>query len=139
MLPELFRRIKTGTEASRMDLAIGGIVVLVGFISFGLGRLSVIWAPREPVRVITPEFSQSFESSAVSPAQSRSQQPAASLSRAAGEKAMVVASKSGAAYHLPDCPGAKKIKPENLITFQNTEEAKQAGYRPAGNCPGLAP
>lgn len=48
-----------------------------------------------------------------------------------------VASKSGAAYHYPWCPGALKIKEENKIFFNTKEEAEKRGYKPAGNCPGL--
>lgn len=48
-----------------------------------------------------------------------------------------VASKSGKVFHLPWCPGAKKIKEENKIWFSSIEEAISAGYRPAGNCDGI--
>jgi methylphosphotriester-DNA--protein-cysteine methyltransferase len=47
---------------------------------------------------------------------------------------VVVGSKTGRRYHLPDCPGAKRIKPANLITFESIEAAKAAGYTPAANC-----
>jgi len=46
----------------------------------------------------------------------------------------VVASKNGTRYHYLWCPGAKKIKVENLITFNSEEEAKSRGYTLAGNC-----
>jgi hypothetical protein len=52
-------------------------------------------------------------------------------------KGSFVASKSGKAYHLPWCSGAKRIKEENKIWFQTKEEAEKAGYHPAGNCEGL--
>ena len=51
--------------------------------------------------------------------------------------AVVVGSKSGTKYHLPDCPGAKRIKPENLVSFETIAAAKAAGYTAAANCPGL--
>jgi methylphosphotriester-DNA--protein-cysteine methyltransferase len=38
---------------------------------------------------------------------------------------------------LPDCPGAKQISEQNKIWFASIEEAEKAGYKPAGNCPGL--
>lgn len=53
------------------------------------------------------------------------------------EKNFYVASKNGKAYHLPNCPGAKRIKEENLIKFQTKKEAEEAGYKPALNCKGL--
>lgn len=50
---------------------------------------------------------------------------------------VVVGSKSGTKYHLPTCPGASQIKPENRIEFASIELARAAGYKPAANCPGL--
>lgn len=49
----------------------------------------------------------------------------------------VVASKKGKVYHLPTCPGAKRILPENERWFASAEEAKAAGLTPAANCKGL--
>ncbi|MEN9920815.1 MAG: Metal binding domain of Ada, partial [Candidatus Parcubacteria bacterium] len=46
----------------------------------------------------------------------------------------VVASKTGSKYHLPTCPGAKQIKPENLVSFATASAAQAAGYTPAANC-----
>ncbi len=48
-----------------------------------------------------------------------------------------VGSKNSNVYHLPDCPGAKRIKEENKRCFSSKEEAEKAGYRPAANCPGI--
>ena len=45
-----------------------------------------------------------------------------------------VGSKKSDVYHYPNCGSAKNIKPENLITFNSVEEAKNAGYRPCKNC-----
>jgi methylphosphotriester-DNA--protein-cysteine methyltransferase len=33
-------------------------------------------------------------------------------------------------YHYPSCKWAQKIKPENLVTFKSTQEAKAAGDVP---------
>jgi len=40
-----------------------------------------------------------------------------------------VASKHGEVYYPVDCPGARRIKPENLIHFDTEEEAKDRGLR----------
>ncbi len=45
-----------------------------------------------------------------------------------------VGSKTSDKYHWPDCSYAKKIKPENRITFSDEEEAQEAGYSPCGVC-----
>ena len=49
----------------------------------------------------------------------------------------VVASKTGAKYHFPWCAGARSIKEENKIWFDSVEQARAAGFTPAGNCKGL--
>ncbi len=49
-----------------------------------------------------------------------------------------VASKKGTKYHRTDCPGAQTMKDENKLYFQTEEEARAAGFAPAGNCPGLS-
>lgn len=111
------------------------LVLLVGLVSFGLGRLSVqdiggsmvaegdggggVVVSTFPVAEISPA---SVVKASESPAQTA---------------IAVVASKSGKKYHLPDCPGAKQIKPANLIRFESIDLARAAGYTPASNCPGL--
>lgn len=95
------------------------LIFLIGCLGFGLGRLSQIEEKRTPVRI---------ESLPVD------NLPA----RQIGEKAtQVVASKKGAKYHLPWCPGAQSIKEENKIWFDSPAAARQAGYSPAANCEGI--
>jgi beta-lactamase superfamily II metal-dependent hydrolase len=45
-----------------------------------------------------------------------------------------VGSKNSNVYHWPSCSAAQKIKPENLVTFANAQEAVNAGYRPCKIC-----
>lgn len=46
----------------------------------------------------------------------------------------VVVSKNSDKYHFTWCGGAKQIKAENQIWFDNETAAQQAGYTLAGNC-----
>lgn len=46
-----------------------------------------------------------------------------------------VASINGKNYYPQNCPSAKRIKEENKIWFNNSEEAEMQGYKPAQNCP----
>jgi hypothetical protein len=120
------------------QLFYGVLLVLVALASFGLGRQSVsltkdgknvenqasiaTFVQQQVIATSTPTKPTETESAAV---------PAV-------EKAVaVVGSKSGTKYHLPTCSGAKRIKPENLISFETIEAAKAAGYSAAANCPGL--
>lgn len=99
------------------------LLILVGFLSFGLGRLSHAPQERVPVRILPHESAaiDSFTRGAES-----------GISQGA-----YVASKNSDKYHLPWCSGAQRIKEANKIWFASKEEAEAAGYLPAGNCPGL--
>lgn len=105
------------------------LLVLVGVVSFGLGRQSVtstmMVGSEQPARV---SLQQSF--SPPVPVTEESNTPVA--------QQLVVASKSGSKYHLPDCPSASQIKADNKIEFASAQQAEAAGYTPAANCPGLA-
>ncbi|GAB4293115.1 MAG: hypothetical protein Kow0090_07340 [Myxococcota bacterium] len=46
----------------------------------------------------------------------------------------VVASKKGKKFHHPDCPSAKRILPENLVTFETVGDAKAKGLSPSKSC-----
>ena len=104
------------------------LMLLVGVVSFGLGRQSV-----EEVA-----GAQSFNQ----PAGVVFIQPKNSVEIAGEEEsgaivAQVVVSKSGTKYHLLTCSGAKTIKEENKVYFESSAKAKAAGYMPAANCEGL--
>jgi len=45
-----------------------------------------------------------------------------------------VASKNSKVFHRPDCPSAKRIKPENLVGYSSRAEALKAGKRPCKHC-----
>ena len=38
-------------------------------------------------------------------------------------------------YHRPDCPSYDQISPRNRIPFDSAQDAQEAGYTLAGNCP----
>jgi len=115
-------------------------VVLLGAISFGLGRLSAVDTKTSEVALCDALESQTATALSALPSTdtgtslnlgAKKEQPAMT------GKGAYVASKSGSAYHFPWCSGAQRIKEENKIWFQTKEEAEQAGYRPASNCKGL--
>lgn len=129
-----WERIKGWIYANRGDIFLFASIVLISLASFGLGRLSVIWQPKTPISVTRENTEAALLPGKTAGAKSESSQ---SASRDLSPLDGVVASKNGSSYHLPSCPGAKKIKPENLVQFKTSKEAQQAGYKPAGNCPGL--
>ena len=131
MIAETKELIKRWGNEYRSDILLGITVALISLISFQMGRISVIWSPKTPVKVILPAESKP---EAGTPSVTKGDKPSAP---AVTEEIGVVASKNGSAYHLPECSGALKIKAENKIVFRTREEAERAGYHAAGNCPGL--
>ncbi len=115
------------------QLFYGFLIIIVGIASFGLGRLSATEASLPAAETV--RFSTTAALETVSTASS-SQSEAFSAGLPESGQAFV-ASKSGTKYHRLDCPGAKQIKPENVIGFTTAAAAKAAGYTPAANCPGL--
>jgi len=113
-------------KANTEDFGLILIVLLVAFASFGLGRLSVLDMPDEPITI-----------------QSASTFNAISGVTQGGEVAAeipeggYVASKNSDKYHLPWCSGAQRISEQNKIYFATKAEAESAGYTPAGNCKGI--
>ena len=116
-IPESWQKIKNGLEDQLSEWGTVAIVVLVGLSSFGLGRLSAGEQARPVVSIRNAEFS------------------AEALSMAPG--GLIVASRSGSAYHYPWCPGAAAISLGNKVWFKSEEAAKRAGYAAAKNCKGL--
>ena len=131
MLTELANKIKSFLKENRRDLFLAALVFLVSMGSFGLGRLSAVWPEKEPITIEEPED----EGQKPNDTTAAIVRPLSfGLSPSSGS---FVASKNGSSYHLPDCPGAKRIKEENRVWFKTEAEARAAGYKPAGNCPGL--
>jgi len=121
----MYEKLKPYLADDSFFLAV--LIMLISIASFGLGRQSVEKmeggpAPSAPAGVIlsqSPKYVENKDSNIVVP------------------EYKVVASKSGTKYHSLTCPGAKQIKEENKVFFNNIKEAEAAGYTPAANCPEL--
>ncbi len=96
------------------------LIILVGLLGFGLGRLSKLEERKSPINIISP-----IEEEVRLPIK---------VSEAPGK---YVGSKAGNSYYLPWCLGVKKIKDSNKIWFNTKEEALLAGYKKASTCKGL--
>lgn len=105
------------------------VIVFVALICFGIGRLS---APKgEPIQI------KGLEQAAIEDISPKQNEGVIQGEGQGNYEGKVVGSKNSDKYHLPDCPGAKQISEQNKIWFNSIEEAEKAGYKPAGNCPGL--
>ncbi|RJQ37390.1 hypothetical protein C4552_00815 [Candidatus Parcubacteria bacterium] len=136
MITEWLRKIKRWIGEAQQELFLASIVFLAGLLSFGLGRLSAEWPDGGGIVIESAETGPIAGPSASDPAVRGQAAVGAAIDTGMAGGAYV-ASQSGAAYHLPHCPGAKQIKAENRVWFQTKAEAERAGYRPAANCPGL--
>ncbi|MEK7133403.1 MAG: hypothetical protein AAB771_01805 [Patescibacteria group bacterium] len=132
MLSEKINVIKDKFELYKNDIFTAGIIVLTAVIGFGLGRLSIIYGQKTPVKI---EYSNS-DSENSEKNQSAAVSEALEVKPSNKEK-MYVASKNSDKYHLPWCAGAQRIKEENKIWFASKEEAEKTGYKPAENCEGI--
>ncbi len=110
-------KIKLLIEEVLAEWGLYAVVFLVGIGSFGLGRLSALEDYRPVVSVL--------------------QAPVATEPRRIVLGGLLVASRTGTAYHYPWCAGAAKIIPQNQRWFTSEAEARAAGYIPAKNCLGL--
>lgn len=124
MVQEVVQRIKT---AGKSDWLLVLIIILVGTLAFGIGRLSVIYGGGSDFKIIPVEAAGSVLGTSTEDDSQMSGAPSDGY----------VASKTGSKYHLPWCPGALTIKEENKLYFKTKEEAEARGYLPAGNCKGI--
>lgn len=132
MLADSATKVKIFLRENRNDLLLASLVFFVGAASFGLGRLSAVWPEKEPLRIENDETRMTNEGKSNPP------DSAFGIGHSSFAPAgQYVASRNGSSYHLPSCPGALQIKDENKVWFQTRGEAERAGYKPAGNCPGL--
>lgn len=120
------------------------LLILVGTVSFGLGRQSAVGEAGPGLLSTAPAQIIFSEGKVPAPIRTPDTGPNTAqnvVDTKAGEKQsgimQLVASKSGTKYHLSTCPGASQIKEENKIYFDSIESAEAAGYSPAANCKGL--
>ncbi len=114
-----------------------GLLLLVGIVSFGLGRLSIMTEVPSPTGAEVRLQSGASDAPYVRVSATTTLPSPTVVSGVPAKTGLFVASKSGTKYHRPDCPGAKQIKTENKVFFATVIEASAAGYTPAATCPGL--
>lgn len=57
------------------------------------------------------------------------------IARADGTTSSIIGHRKSRLYHRPDCPGYGKVAEQNAVHFATAEEAEEAGYNIARNCP----
>lgn len=130
-IKEKVEEIKQGKNKRFETVITAIIIILVGLLSFGLGKLS----HKENRGSIRIEKVSIFEN--LAPSSNIRETLEASAAGFFTNEAEVVGSRNSDKYHYPWCSGAKRISESNRVYFKTIEEAQAAGYSPAGNCPGL--
>ncbi|MDD5152756.1 MAG: hypothetical protein PHS95_02010 [Candidatus Pacebacteria bacterium] len=112
------------------ELFIGLLVILVGFGSFGLGRLSKIEGSKTPIQIENaPAVTADTFATGT--------QPSTLPTNIGATSKELMGSKNGTKYYYTWCAGANRITEANRIYFNTKEEAEARGYTPASNCKGL--
>lgn len=123
----MLSKLRNFVEIWADELFLVAVILLVGLISFGIGRLSVNPSSSSELVVESTPIAVSeiinLKSEIVSGGEV--------------EPVIIVGNKSSKIYHRDDCIGAQRMSETNKIYFASIAAAKAAGFRPAGNCPGL--
>lgn len=106
------------------NIAIILVIILVAIASFILGRFSL----SETKTTVLDTSVSAVPQIPISGSQST---PSIQNVSSMGP---FVASRNGTKYYTKDCSGARRIKPENLISFTTKEQAEQAGYTWSSTC-----
>ena len=113
------------------DLFVAILIIFVGIISFGLGKLSNL--EKKNVEDIPLANIPSSATVALSNPNSVSNK-IVSNSTTSVQKGIVVASKNGTRYYYPNCSGVSKIKEENKVWFNSIKDAEIIGLILASGC-----
>ena len=106
-------------------------LVLALAVTAGCAGVATVREVRSPAQavVITTERGVPPEIAAPVPTAPPKQPQATAAADAA-----YIGNRNSMKYHRPSCQYAAKIKDENLVTFDSTEQALTAGYTPCGAC-----
>lgn len=146
----MFKSIFEKLKLYQNEIFLVVVIMLVGLISFGLGRLSAenktaelnikstLLNTADLNKIVTDgsiKSSKTQKNNSVPPIVAEGTDSDVAAMALPAQK--IVGNKGSKIYHYESCPGALKMKEENKIYFASILEAKSAGFRPAGNCPGL--
>lgn len=136
-IPNIFNKIKSKFDIDKFTFMYFCIIVLVGFSSFGLGRLSVKSDISSSNQIIT----QKVEQTNVKPKElnesiliKKNELLPEFKNRELEQEKKFVASKNGKLYYSLGCKAANRIKPENEVWFRSESDAIKSGYSASTSC-----
>ena len=107
------------------------ILSLIILISYYLGTLKPSSNGTKNNSNVTLNCSEEILSSLKIPLSDISNNSKSTYSKDITNRDQFLGSKNGTKYYTPGCVGSKRINDENIIWFQNEEDAKLQGYTAA--------
>ncbi|OGN09598.1 MAG: hypothetical protein A3C61_01610 [Candidatus Yanofskybacteria bacterium RIFCSPHIGHO2_02_FULL_39_10] len=129
MIAKLLNIIKSSQYHLFLALCIG----LISFVSYNLGKIDAL--DKRPIK-IGENSGWKVENSNLKADIFEASNNATSTTLNSSKQldTRVVTSKNSDKYHYTWCAGAKRIKEENKVWFNSSQEAEGRGYTLAGNC-----
>lgn len=125
---DFINKIKVKLDIDMFTIMCLFIIILVGFSSFGLGKLSVKQnkVKEEGISIISnKDLLANSNEIELNIKQENND--------SSSEK-KYVASKNGKLYYTIGCSGAKRIAEKNAIWFASSNEAEKSGYQFSSSC-----
>lgn len=123
----MWEKIKGLVQMHGTDAFLVAVVLLTGFLGFGLGKLSAIERTKSPVVFYETETATSSTVADRDVSTTEQEQKVTKVGN-------VVASKNGTKYYPSGCSGASRISEKNKISFNSEAAAIAAGYTKATTC-----
>lgn len=134
-IQDIRNKIKGVHENSLNILPISAIIILVGFGSFILGRLSVNMSTyNNNVSIIDLKSNLPIDSSLNSNSLPLLSSASDYNTSSNNQLGMYVASKNGKLYYTKGCKAADRLSEKTKISWNTREEAEGAGYTFAESC-----
>ena len=129
MIAKLLNIIKSSQYYIFLALCIG----LISLVSYNLGKIDAL--DKRPIK-IGENSGWKVENSNLKADIFEASKDATSTALNSSKQldTRVVTSKNSDKYHYTWCAGAKRIKEENKVWFNSSQEAESRGYTLAGNC-----
>ncbi|HYU65086.1 MAG TPA: hypothetical protein VEK36_02380 [Candidatus Paceibacterota bacterium] len=133
---DIIAKLTTFVKSYGNDMFVIACVILISIISYNLGSINAL--KKTPIKLgENADILQALSSKSENKIMFFKAGDNNNFQNTSGPKDLrVVASKNSKSklYHFTWCPGAKQIKEQNKIWFENETIAQQAGYTLAGNC-----
>lgn len=127
MLTKLINFVKLHQK----DIFLVFCMILISVISFNLGKINAV--RKIPISITSGQIDKG-QADIYSAVNNDKQTAPGTASPNQVIDRRVVGSKNSDKYHFTWCSGAKRIKEENKVWFEDEAAAQRAGYIKAGNC-----